>query len=119
LDANFVAEQGYLVIQVTRPGSATSVIFGDGVATATPGPTQGSYLVVTDIEATRAELAAQGVEVSEVFHDVTGVFNHAGTAARIPGPDPEHRSYASFAGFHDPDGNSRFLQEITERLPGR
>lgn len=119
LDADFVVDEGYRIVQVTPPGSAASVIFGDGVTTATPGSAQGLYLAVTDVETARAELAARGVEVSGVFHDATGVFNHAGTAARIPGPDPEHRSYSSFASFHDPDGNSWFLQEITERLPGR
>lgn len=119
LDADFVVGEGYRIVQVTPPGSAASVIFGDGVTTATPGSAQGLYLAVTDVETARAELAARGVEVSGVFHDATGVFNHAGTAARIPGPDPEHRSYSSFASFHDPDGNSWFLQEITERLPGR
>lgn len=119
LDADFVVDEGYRIVQVTPPGSAASVIFGDGVTTATPGSAQGLYLAVTDVETARAELAARGVEVSGVFHDATGVFNHAGTAARIPGSDPEHRSYSSFASFHDPDGNSWFLQEITERLPGR
>jgi catechol 2,3-dioxygenase-like lactoylglutathione lyase family enzyme len=119
LDADFVAGENYRVIQVTPPGSSASVIFGEGVSTATPGSTQGLYLAVTDIDAARAELTARGVEVSEVFHDVTGVFNHAGVAARVPGPDPERRSYSSFASFHDPDGNQWFLQEITERAPGR
>ncbi|HTD56780.1 MAG TPA: hypothetical protein VK670_15425, partial [Silvibacterium sp.] len=37
----------------------------------------------------------------------------------VSGPDPEHRSYRSFASFHDPDGNGWLFQEITERLPGR
>jgi catechol 2,3-dioxygenase-like lactoylglutathione lyase family enzyme len=119
LDADLVVEQGYRVVQVTPQGSAASVIFGDGVTTATPGSTQGLYLVVTDIEAARAEVAARGVEISDVFHDPTGVFNHPGTAARVPGPDPDRRSYSSFASFQDPDGNTWFLQEITERLPGR
>lgn len=119
LDADFVVQDGYRVVQVTPPGSTASVIFGDGVTTATSGSTQGLYLAVTDIEAARAEVAARGVEISEVFHDATGVFNHAGTATRVPGPDPERRSYSSFASFHDPDGNAWFLQEITERLPGR
>jgi hypothetical protein len=67
---------------------------------------------VTDTEAARAELAGRGAEVSEVFH-------HAGTQGRVPGPDPQRRSYASFASFSDPDGNGWFVQEITTRLPGR
>ena len=61
----------------------------------------------------------RGVDVSEVFHDIGGVFQHAGTAGRVRGLDPEQRSYASFASFSDPDGNGWLLQEITTRLPGR
>jgi hypothetical protein len=71
------------------------------------------YLVVSDIEATRAELVALGVEVSEILHRV------APGRARLKGPHPERRSYASFASFSDPDGNSWLLQEVTMRLPGR
>ena len=56
---------------------------------------------MTDIEGARAELVSHGVEVSEVFHDVGGVFHHAGTTGRVPGPDPQRRSYASFASFSD------------------
>jgi len=119
LDADFPVTEGYRVVQVTPPGSPTSVIFGTGVSTAAPGSTQGLYLVVTDVEAARAELVARGAEVSEVFHDATGVFNQAGGAGRVPGADPERRSYSSFASFQDPDGNGWVLQEITERLPGR
>ena len=44
---------------------------------------------------------------------------HAGTDGRAAGPDPEGRSYRSYASFSDPDGNGWLLQEITERLPGR
>jgi hypothetical protein len=57
--------------------------------------------------------------VSEVFHDAGGVFHHAGTEQRVPGRDPENRSYSSYASFTDPDGNGWVLQEITTRLPGR
>ena len=74
---------------------------------------------MTDVEAARAELVSKGAEVSEVFHDAGGVFHHAGTTARVAGPDPERRSYSSFASFSDPDGNRWVLQEITSRLPGR
>ena len=119
LDADFSPEDGYRVVQVTPPGSASSVIFGTGVSTATPGSTQGLYLVVREIEAARLELVDRGVDVSDVFHDATGIFNHAGLSARIAGPDPKRGSYASFASFSDPDGNGWVLQEITERAPGR
>jgi hypothetical protein len=79
-------------------------------------------LAVSDIEAARDELLSHGVEVSEVFHDAGGGLGggfHAGTEARAPGPDPQGRSYASYAAFSDPDGNAWLLQEITTRLPGR
>jgi catechol 2,3-dioxygenase-like lactoylglutathione lyase family enzyme len=118
-DADFPGEGGFRVIQLTPPGSPASVIFGSGITDAAPGSAQGLHLVVTDIEATRAEIAAHGVAISEVFHDAGGVFHHAGTEARVSGPDPGHTSYASFASFIDPDGNGWVLQEITTRLPGR
>jgi catechol 2,3-dioxygenase-like lactoylglutathione lyase family enzyme len=119
LDADFAGEGDFRVVQLTPPGSSCSVIFGTGVTSAVPGSAEGLQLVVTDIEAARAEVAAHGVEVSEVFHDAGGVFHHAGTAGRAPGPAPEHRSYGSFVSFSDPDGNSWFIQEVTTRLPGR
>ncbi|GAA1267131.1 MULTISPECIES: VOC family protein [Streptomyces] len=119
LDADFVAGDGFRVVQLTPPGSPCSVIFGNEVSSAVPGSAEGLYLVVSDVEEARAELARNGVEVSEVFHDSGGVFHHAGSEDRVPGPDPERRSYASFASFTDPDGNGWMLQEITERLPGR
>lgn len=119
LDADFAVDEGYRVVQLTPPGSSASIIIGTGVTSAAPGTTQGLYLVVTDIDAARAELIARGVDVSAVFHDATGIFNHAAPDARVAGPDPQRRSYGSFAAFADPDGNSWVLQEITERAPGR
>ena len=119
LDADVVNGDDFRVIQLTPPGSPCSIIFGTGITTAAPGSADGLYLVVDDIEAARAELSEHGVQVSEVFHDAGGVFHHAGTTARLPGPDPDRTSYASFASFSDPDGNSWMLQEVTTRLPGR
>jgi catechol 2,3-dioxygenase-like lactoylglutathione lyase family enzyme len=119
LDADFAGDEGYRVVQLTPPGSACSVIFGSGVSSATPGSLEGLHLVVGDVVAARAELAGRGVEVSLVFHDAGGVFHHEGTLGRVVGPDPQGRSYASFASFSDPDGNRWVLQEITTRLPGR
>jgi catechol 2,3-dioxygenase-like lactoylglutathione lyase family enzyme len=119
LDAEFVADANYRVIQLTPPGSACSVIFGTGVSSAAPGSVQGMHLIVTDIEAARTELIGRGADVSETFHDAGGVFHRAGTEGRVPGPDPERRSYGSYATFSDPDGNEWVLQEITTRLPGR
>jgi len=119
LDADVVNGDDSRVIQLTPPGSPCSIIFGTGITTAAPGSADGLYLVVDDIEAARAELSEHGVQVSEVFHDAGGVFHHAGTTARLPGPDPDRTSYASFASFSDPDGNGWMLQEVTTRLPGR
>jgi catechol 2,3-dioxygenase-like lactoylglutathione lyase family enzyme len=119
LDADVLGDGGFRVVQLTPPGSACSIIFGSGITSAVPGSADGLQLVVPDIEGARAELAARGVEVSEVFHDAGGVFHHAGTAARARGPAPEHKTYGSFASFDDPDGNGWFLQEVTTRLPGR
>jgi catechol 2,3-dioxygenase-like lactoylglutathione lyase family enzyme len=119
LDADFVTGPDFRVVQVTPPGSACAVIFGTGVTSAVPGSTQGLQLVVQDIDAARAELAARGAPVSEVFHDAGGVFHHAGTHARVPGPAEGRKSYGSWVSFDDPDGNSWFVQEVTTRLPGR
>jgi catechol 2,3-dioxygenase-like lactoylglutathione lyase family enzyme len=119
LDADFPGEGGFRVVQLTPPGSACSIIFGSEVTSAPPGSADGLQLVVTDIEAARAELVDRGVEVSEVFHDVGGVFHHAGGQARAPGPAPDHKSYGSFASFSDPDGSGWVLQEVNTRLPGR
>ncbi len=119
LDADFSPGPDFRVVQLTPPGSACAIIFGTGITTAAPGSTQGLQLVVDDIDAARAELAATGGEVSEVFHDADGVFHHAGTQNRVPGPAPEHKSYGSWVSFADPDGNSWFVQQVTTRLPGR
>jgi catechol 2,3-dioxygenase-like lactoylglutathione lyase family enzyme len=119
LDADFAGDGDFRVVQLTPPGSACSIIFGRAVTAATPGSAEGLQLVVTDIEAARAEVVSRGVDVSEVFHDTGGVFHHAGSEARAAGPAPEHKTYGSFASFSDPDGNSWFLQEVTTRLPGR
>jgi catechol 2,3-dioxygenase-like lactoylglutathione lyase family enzyme len=119
LDADFTSGPDFRVIQLTPPGSPCSVIFGTGITAAVPGSSGAPLLVVTDIQAARDEIAGRGVDISEVFHDEGGVFHHAGTAGRVPGPDPGGRSYASFASFSDPDGNTWLLQEITTRLPGR
>jgi catechol 2,3-dioxygenase-like lactoylglutathione lyase family enzyme len=94
---------GQRIVQVTPPGSACSIGFGAGL-TYEPGSQQGLHLVVPDIMAARAELAARGVEVSEVRHIVGGAWT--------PGPDPNRADYMSFAEFSDPDGNLWLLQEV-------
>jgi catechol 2,3-dioxygenase-like lactoylglutathione lyase family enzyme len=123
LDADFAHENDFRVIQFTPPGSGCSVIFGKNVTAAAPGSAQGLYLIVSDVEAARKELLERGVEVSEAFHS-DGVYtgtdqNYLFGSRRISGPDPEHRSYRSFASFKDPDGNGWLFQELTTRLPGR
>jgi catechol 2,3-dioxygenase-like lactoylglutathione lyase family enzyme len=124
LDADYDNGSDFRVIQFTPPGSGCSVIFGKNVTAAPPGSAQGLYLIVSDIAAARNELLGRGVEISDVFHDAGGVY--AGPdepylfgRRRVSGSDPEHRSYRTFASFHDPDGNGWLFQEITTRLPGR
>ncbi|MBB5774013.1 VOC family protein [Nonomuraea jabiensis] len=119
LDADFPINDGYRIVQVTPPGSACSIIFGDGVSDAPPGSVAGLHLIVADIEQALKELAGRGVEVTDPFHDSTGAFHHAGDRERVSGPHPQRASYGSFAAFSDPDGNGWILQEITVRAPGR
>ena len=123
LDADFDNGKDFRVIQFTPPGSQCSVIFGKNVTDAAPGSARGLYLIVSDIDAARRELAGRGIAVSETFHSA-GVY--AGTdepylfgRVRVNGPDPERGSYRSFASFKDPDGNGWLFQEITTRLAGR
>ena len=118
LDADFTTGDDWRAVQLTPPGSPCSVIFGKGFTAAVPGSLQGTFLVVDDVKAARAELIGRGVDVSEVFH-FEGVLNVIGTNGRAPGPDPQGRSYRSWASFSDPDGNSWMIQEVKTRLPGR
>jgi catechol 2,3-dioxygenase-like lactoylglutathione lyase family enzyme len=117
LDAD-LGSGDFRIIQLTPPGSACSVQFGTGLTSAAPGTAQ-NLLVVPDIEAANDELVGKGVDASGVFHDGTGGYNRWARDTRASGPDPERRTYASFAEFSDPDGNLWQLQEITNRLPGR
>ena len=124
LDADYDNGSDFRVIQFTPPGSGCSVIFGRNVTGATPGSAQGLYLIVSDVAAARNELLSHGVEVSEIFHGAGDAYSGSDEhylfgSLRVSGPDPEHRSYRSFASFHDPDGNGWLFQEITTRLPGR
>ena len=120
LDADLPVDDGYRVVQLTPPGSACSIIFGTGVTSAVPGSSEGLQLTVYDIEEARADLVARGVEVSEPFHDVTGIFHHAGTdGTRGPALLPDAPTTARSLSFSDPDGNGWLLQEIKTRLPGR
>ncbi|MEV4254736.1 VOC family protein [Spirillospora sp. NPDC049652] len=119
LDADLPVDDGYRVVQVTPPGSECSIIFGTGLTPAAPGTFQGLHLAVADIEQAIKELEERGVQVSGPFQDASGVFHQAGTERRVPGVHPDRASYGTFASFEDPDGNAWFLQEITQRAPGR
>jgi catechol 2,3-dioxygenase-like lactoylglutathione lyase family enzyme len=124
LDADFAAGDDYRVVQFTPPGSGCSVIFGKNVTAAAPGTAQGLYLIVSDVEAARDGLIRRGVKVGDVFHAADGVYAGADEPFlfgrhRVSGPDPERRTYRSYASFSDPDGNGWLFQEITSRLPGR
>jgi hypothetical protein len=105
-------------VQLTPPGSACSIQFGSKVTSAPPGSATNLYLVVADAQAARDAIAAQGVAVSEVFHEGT-LGDRFDPDARLAGAAPDGATYGSFASFSDPDGNSWLLQEITTRLPGR
>lgn len=82
---------GMRVVQLTPPGSATSIVIGTGMNTMSPGSLEGLQLVVPDMAATRAELLRRGAEISEV-QDMGGI---------------------AFAYFSDPDGNRWVIQEST------
>jgi len=102
----------FRVVQLTPPGSACSITLmpkavspGNGA----PGSVQGLHLIVSDIDAARAELACRGVDVSEVFHFEAG--------GQKSGPDPERGDYNSFLSFSDPEGNGWLVQEVNRPEP--
>lgn len=109
LDVDHAPNDEFRVVQMTPPGSACSITVGEGITDATPGSVRGTHLIVSDIEAARAELVERGVEVSDI--------RHMTESGWMPGPDPEHRDYGSFADFSDPDGNSWVLQEVRVGKP--
>jgi catechol 2,3-dioxygenase-like lactoylglutathione lyase family enzyme len=110
LDADIAVGDAFRAVQLTPPHSQCSIAFGKTLTTAEPGSAQRLLMAVYDIDAAREDLVSRGVEISEVFHLDGG---------RVPGPDPEGRSYQTYASFSDPDGNGWLLQEIKTRLPGR
>ena len=113
LDDDMVVGTDFRKVQLTPPGSGCSISFGKGVTAAAPGSFRGG-LTVSDIEAAHNDLAARGINASEVFHG-----SPFSPARRISGPDPERQSYRSYVSFEDPDGNTWIVQEVTRRLPGR
>jgi catechol 2,3-dioxygenase-like lactoylglutathione lyase family enzyme len=94
----------FRVVQLVPPGSACAIAMGTGIGTMPPGSLHGLHLVVSDIEAARADLAGRGIELGDTFH--------FGEAGQTPGLDPERRSYATFMPFQDPDGNTWLVQEV-------
>jgi catechol 2,3-dioxygenase-like lactoylglutathione lyase family enzyme len=118
LDADYDNGKDFRVVQLTPPGSGCSVIFGKNVTAAAPGSAQGLHLIVSDIEGARTALLRRGIKISEPFHDPGGVFHHARAKDLLGGPNPQRKSYASYASFIDPDGNGWLLQEVTARLTG-
>jgi catechol 2,3-dioxygenase-like lactoylglutathione lyase family enzyme len=99
------AGENFRVVQLNPPGSACSIAIGTGLGDMPPGSLKGLQLVVTDIEAARAELLSRGVEVSEVQHFENGTM----TPGRVEG------DYNSFVFFSDPDGNAWAVQEVSSR----
>jgi catechol 2,3-dioxygenase-like lactoylglutathione lyase family enzyme len=89
VDVDHAPNEHFRVVQLTPPGSSCSITIGTGLTKSEPGTYQGLHLVVTDIEAARAELIGRGVDVGEI-QDVGGG--------------------VQYAGFEDPDGNSLTLQ---------
>jgi catechol 2,3-dioxygenase-like lactoylglutathione lyase family enzyme len=97
------AGEDFRVVQLTPPGSACSIAVMKNLEA--PGSLQGLHLVVSDIEAARAELVGRGVPAGDFFH--------MGPEGETPGPDPDRNDYNSFFSFSDPDGNGWLVQEVT------
>lgn len=101
LDVDHRAGDDFRVVQLTPVGSACSVAIMRNVEAA--GSVNGLHLVVSDIDAARAELVGRGVPAGDFFHFEDGV--------QAPGPDPQRSDYGSFFAFSDPDGNGWLVQE--------
>lgn len=101
------AGEDFRVVQLTPPGSACSIAVMK--SPTAPGSVHGLHLVVSDIDAARAELVGRGVDASELYH-----FAETG---QMPGPDPDRRDYNTFISFNDPDGNSWLVQEVKRTAP--
>jgi catechol 2,3-dioxygenase-like lactoylglutathione lyase family enzyme len=108
LDVDYSPNEVFRVVQLTPPGSNCSIQVGKGLTDAPAVSLRNTYLVVTDLDATRNLLLARGVDVGEIRHK-TPIGAWDGSFAR--GLDPAHGDYASFADFSDPDGNVWVLQE--------
>jgi catechol 2,3-dioxygenase-like lactoylglutathione lyase family enzyme len=105
LDVDTSPWEGIRFVQLTPPGSACSIVFGDGIIDTPPGSIQGLQIVVDEIDAAREELLSRGVDVSPIQH-----YTENGLA------DGKGGDWNSFVFFSDPDGNSWTVQQ---RPPGR
>jgi predicted enzyme related to lactoylglutathione lyase len=107
VDVDHRAGEDFRIVQLTPPGSACSITLMRNPDAA--GSVQGLHLVVSDIDAARADLAGRGVQVSDLFH--------FGPAGQTPGPHPARESYGTFLSFSDPDGNGFLVQEVRPDKP--
>jgi predicted enzyme related to lactoylglutathione lyase len=92
-DHDYQVNEGLRFVQLTPPGSACSIVIGEGITEAAPGSVQGMQMVVADINAAHAELVERGVDVSEV----------------------QEFPWGQFVFFNDPDGNRWAVQAIPSR----
>lgn len=102
LHVDHSAGEDFRVVQLNPRGSACSIAVMKQPDRA--GAVKGLHLIVSDLDAARAELLERGVDASEMFH--------FGERGQEPGPDAERRDYNSFVSFDDPDGNGWLVQEV-------
>jgi catechol 2,3-dioxygenase-like lactoylglutathione lyase family enzyme len=104
VDVDHQPNEDFRVVQLSPPGSACSITIGKGLTDTAPGTYKGMHLVVTDIEAARAQLVDKGVGVSEPYF--------FGETGKTDGIHPERSDYGTFMDFADPDGNTWVVQEV-------
>lgn len=92
-DHDFQVTDELRFVQLTPPGSACSIVIGNGITEMAPGSQTGLQVVVDDVEAIRAELAGRGVDTTEV----------------------DRQPWGSFSFFSDPDGNRWAMQQLPKQ----
>jgi catechol 2,3-dioxygenase-like lactoylglutathione lyase family enzyme len=107
VDHDTRVSDAYRIVQLTPPGSGCSIVVGKGIVDMPPGSLEGLQLVVSDIHAARAQLAEQGVEVSEV--------QVASGSGFRPSREGDALDNVGFVFFSDPDGNRWAVQQISAR----
>ena len=100
VDHDTRAGESVRIVQLTPPGSGCSIVIGTGIAEMTPGSLQGLQLVVSDLDAARAQLLERDVEVSPIRHFADGAWT-----------DGRGGPWNAFIFFSDPDGNGWTVQE--------